>query len=303
MIPSEISDDTVRECLSGAIDMHVHSAPDIIDRSGNDLDFALQAKESGMHGFVLKSHYVPTADRATLTNHFVSGIKVYGGLSLNNSIGGINSLAVEVAGRSGAKVIWLPTVDSENEAVKRNLPETQHPPPWARMQRELVAEGFNMEPVKLFKNNGEFTDDVLNVLQIIKKYKMTMATGHISPKESIKIIKLAHEVGIERIVVTHPEFPSTNFTIQEQVDLNKFGVFFERCYSMPATSKTTWDYLIKEVMATGFENNIIATDLGQKGSILPVAGMKASAQMFLKNGISKENVRVMMVDNPKFLVG
>ena len=72
---------------------------------------------------------------------------------------------------------------------------------------------------------------------------------------------------------------------------------------MPATSKTTWDYMIKEVLATGFENNIIATDLGQKGAISPVAGMKASAQMFLKSGISKENVRVMMVDNPKFLIG
>lgn len=303
MTTSEIADESVLECLSGAIDMHVHSAPDIIERSGNDIDFALQAKGSGMRGFVLKSHYVPTTDRATLTNHFVSGIKVFGGLSLNNSVGGMNPLAVEVAGRSGAKVIWLPTVDSENEAGKRNLPEMLHPPPWARMQKELVAEGFKMDPVKLFKNNGDFTDEVLNVIHIIKKYKMTLATGHISPKESTKIIKLAREEGIERIVVTHPEFPSTNFTIQEQVDLKKLGVFFERCYSMPATSKTTWDYMIKEVLATGFENNIIATDLGQKGAISPVAGMKASAQMFLKSGISKENVRVMMVDNPKFLIG
>ncbi|MEM0134862.1 MAG: DUF6282 family protein [Thermoplasmatales archaeon] len=298
-----ISNDSVLRCLEGATDLHVHSFPDIIDRSGSDLDFARQAKENKMNGFVIKSHYVPTTDRAILTNSCIAGVNVYGSIALNNTVGGINPIAVEVAGRLGGKVVWFPTVDSENEAGKKKLPDMQHPPPWAKMQRQLEKEGFTMNPVTLFKRNGDFTDEVHSVLQVIKKYKMTLATGHISPNETKKLVKFAYEEGLEKIVITHPEFPSTSFSIQEQVDLCKYGVYFERCYSMPATSKTTWEYMFKEVLATKVEHNIISTDLGQKSSIFPVEGMKECARAFLKNGFAEIEVRVMMVDNPKFLVG
>lgn len=299
----KITEDAVLRCLEGAIDMHVHSYPDLIDRSGNDIEFALSAKKFKMGGFVIKSHYAPTTDRAILVNSIVTGTKVYGALSLNNAVGGINPLAVEVSGRLGARVIWFPTVDSRNEADKRNLPEIAHPPPWAKLQKELVNEGFPMPPVDLFNGNGDFTREVIDVIKLIKKYRMTLATGHISPRESIKLIKVAHEEGVDKIVVTHPEFPSTNFSIQEQQDLCKFDVYFERCYSMPATSKTTWDFIEREIRATGIEHNIISTDLGQKKSILPIDGMKESARILMEKNFREDMVRTMMVDNTQYLVG
>ena len=68
-----------------------------------------------MAGFVLKSHYGCTAERASVVRTAVPGVDVLGAVSLNRAVGGMNPLAVEIAAREGARTVWLPTVDSVNE--------------------------------------------------------------------------------------------------------------------------------------------------------------------------------------------
>ena len=48
----------------------------------------------------------------------VPGIHALGAISLNAGVGGLNAQAVEIAARGGARIVWLPTVDSENEAER-----------------------------------------------------------------------------------------------------------------------------------------------------------------------------------------
>ncbi|MCH8940223.1 MAG: cytosolic protein, partial [Chloroflexi bacterium] len=102
----------VKEMIRGAYDMHIHSAPDVLPRKFNDIVLAEHAVEAGMAGVVLKSHYICTADRANLINQMFPKLKAFGGLALNNSMGGMNPQAVDVAGRLGNKVVWFPTVDA-----------------------------------------------------------------------------------------------------------------------------------------------------------------------------------------------
>ena len=54
------------ERLKGIIDMHIHSAPDIRERKLNDLELMEAAVEREVRAIVIKSHFVPTADRAYL---------------------------------------------------------------------------------------------------------------------------------------------------------------------------------------------------------------------------------------------
>src|SRR4051812_40727043 len=79
----------------GAIDFHVHSEPDVFGRSMDDIDVAVLASRKGMRGLVLKNHVTMTADRAVLVMKIVPGIEVFGGIVLNNAVGGINPAAVE----------------------------------------------------------------------------------------------------------------------------------------------------------------------------------------------------------------
>ncbi|MEN3616265.1 DUF6282 family protein, partial [Plantactinospora sp. ZYX-F-223] len=90
-------------------------APDVMERRIDDLDLAGRFAEVGLAGFVLKSHYVPTAERAAVVRKVRPDVDVLGALTLNGSVGGMNPAAVEIAGRQGARIVWMPTVDSGNQ--------------------------------------------------------------------------------------------------------------------------------------------------------------------------------------------
>lgn len=113
-----------REVVAGAYDTHVHIGPDVMRRRVTDIELARRFDEVGLAGFVLKSHYVPTAERAEVVRAAVPGASALGAITLNASVGGMNPVAVEIAARGGAQVVWFPTVDSANQRACR----AQDPP-------------------------------------------------------------------------------------------------------------------------------------------------------------------------------
>src|SRR5581483_8595207 len=146
---SAVVGDQAWECLKGAYDLQVHVAPDVIERRIDDVDLAKEFLSHGLKGFVLKSHYFPTAERAKVVCRAVSGIEAHGAITLNHSVGGLNSVAVELAGRSGCKIVWMPTVDAANETAGRVDGPTTKLPFWAKIQRELAGMGIAPPPISV----------------------------------------------------------------------------------------------------------------------------------------------------------
>src|SRR6266571_2427179 len=146
--------DAAWEALQGAYDLQVHVFPDVVPRRIDDLDLAHEFLSHGLKGFVLKSHYVPTAERAKVVTKAVPGISAYGAITLNHSIGGLNPVAVEIAGRSGNKIVWFPTVDAANETAGRLDGPTAKLPFWAKIQRELAATGIAPPPLTVLDAQG-----------------------------------------------------------------------------------------------------------------------------------------------------
>src|SRR5579863_4803997 len=135
------------ESLQGAYDLQVHVAPDVIARRIDDLDLAQEFLSHGLRGLVLKSHYIPTAERAQVVTKAVPGIRAFGALTLNHSVGGLNPVAVEIAGRSGAKIVWMPTVDAANETAGIPGSGNKKLPFWAKIQREMAEAGITRPPM------------------------------------------------------------------------------------------------------------------------------------------------------------
>ena len=104
-----------RELVRGGVDYHVHIAPDFVSRRITDVQLARRCLQTGQAGFGLKSHYSSTAERAQVVAEAVPGVTVLGAITLNRSVGGLNPLAVEIAAREGARIVWFPTVSSVNE--------------------------------------------------------------------------------------------------------------------------------------------------------------------------------------------
>src|SRR4249920_2967496 len=128
--------DAAWKCLQGAYDLQIHVGPDVIGRRIDDIDCAKEFLQHGMKGFVLKSHYVPTGERAQVVTKAVPGIRAMGAITLNHSVGGLNPVAVELAGRSGTKIVWMPTVDAANETAGRPDGTKAKLPFWAKIQLE-----------------------------------------------------------------------------------------------------------------------------------------------------------------------
>jgi hypothetical protein len=296
--------ETIRGLLEGTFDTHVHSGPDLLPRKFNDIQLAELATQRKFGGIVLKSHHAVTADRATLIKEMFPGTKFYGAIALNNPVGGLNPTAIDIAARLGARVCWLPTCDSANEQanVAGQLDESKLPY-WMSIARELRAAGIAGAYLTVTDGHGKVQPEMQQCLEVMAKYDMVMATGHINPSELAPVIKAAKTAGVQRIIITHPEFPTTHLTVDDQKDLQQYGVYFERVFTTPHTNKCTWEETLNNIKEVGPSSTIVATDLGQTTNPGLQEGFEIFIDKLLDAGFSEAQVKTMTQHNAAALLG
>ncbi len=293
-----------RELVRGAFDLHVHIAPDVVARRIDDVTLARRFEELGLAGFVLKSHYVPTAERAAVAQSVVDGVSVMGAIALNRAVGGLNALAVEVAAREGARVVWLPTVDAVNETAGRSEPKPgDKVPVWAALHYDLRARGIAIEPVAVVDADGRLLPEARDVLATVAANGLVLATGHLSRDEIFAVVDAALDEGVTEIVITHPEFPSQSLSVEDQKTLARKGALLERTFTTPHTGKVTWERWLANTRAVGPEHAVLATDLGQVDNPPVEDGLALLADRLLGAGFSDGEVRTMAVTNTRRLAG
>ena len=298
--PSKTAIDLVR----GAYDVHIHIAPDVMERRITDLELAPRFQERGLAGFVLKSHYVPTAERASLVRASFPAVDALGAITLNSSVGGVNPVAVEIAARGGAQVVWMPTVDSSNQkSCLEASPKGATPPMWAQLQRDLVDDGIEPPTIDALTQDGGPARETSQVLQVIAKHDLTLATGHLHGSESLEIVKTASALGVKRIMVTHPEFTSQKIGQELQKELADHGALLERCLTTPLTGKVSWDVWLENIRSVGPRYSVISSDLGQPFNPPVEDGLAIAADILLDNGFKEHEVRLMAVHNSRWLAG
>ncbi len=300
---NEQPSDRARALLKGAFDTHLHIAPDVVERKIDDISLAHRFEELGMAGFVLKSHYGSTAERAAVVRAAVPGIRALGAISLNRAVGGVNPLAVEIAARQGARTVWLPTVDAVNESHERDAPPGAKVPVWVKLQLELREQGIEIEPVPVVDGGGAVLSETREVLAMIARHGMGLATGHLGRDEIFTVVDAALEEGVRDIVVTHPEFPSQNLSLDDQRALADRGALLERCFTTPHTGKVQWQRWIENIRAIGAEHSVLSTDLGQIFNPPVEDGMAMMVDRLLEAGFNEEEIHTMAVVNSRRVAG
>jgi hypothetical protein len=299
--PIQVSD-RAWKTLEGAYDLQIHVGPDVIARRIDDIDCAKEFLAHGMKGFVLKSHYIQTGERAQVVTKAVPGIRAFGAVTLNHSVGGLNPVAVELAGRTGCKIVWMPTVDAQNETAGRLDGGSQKLPFWAKIQRELAAEGISPPPLSAIDESGRLVEPARRCLERIAKHNMILATGHLGRPEIFALVRAAKEIGVKKVVVTHAEFPSQSLTGDEQNELADLGALIEHCFTTTYTAKATWELAFANIRKAGVSRAVISTDLGQTINPPVAEGFAMFAQRLLDAGFTAAEVRTMAVTNPTRLV-
>ena len=270
--------------MHGAVDCHIHTAPDVVPRKLDDLEMVRRAKQAGLQAVVIKSHLGDTAARAAIAAASFSEVRVFGGVALNRSVGGLNPRAVEVSLQLGGKMVWMPTVDAAHHRFRTGR-----------------DGGINVLDPK-----GRLKPEAREILQLARDSGAALCTGHLSPREIHCLISAAKEESVASVVVSHPEFWITYLSLAEQSVLLEQGVFFERCYyasTLPQEERTDLGRSISWVKSLGAGSTILASDLGQAHNISPLQGLETMLQNFLQAGFSEADVRCMVRDNPRRILG
>jgi hypothetical protein len=273
--------------LTGAIDLHAHFGPDSYERQWDAFEIVKLAKERGMRAIVLKNHWTESAGLAWLIRKYgTQGIEVYGSVTLDSPVGGVNPMAVrymaDVEGTWG-RIVWMPTHDSEHEVNYYKETRTK----------------------AVVSRNGKLIPEVLEVLDLIKERNLTLATGHVTPEEVLMIMAEARKRGITKIIVTHPILGEqfTYMSLPQMQEAVKLGGAIEITANAFFRGEATKTRAIEVIKALGTQNVFVASDSGLVGTPNHPDAMAMAAKALRAAGFSEQDLKRMFKDTPARLVG
>ena len=278
-------DDAAR-ALAGAIDIHVHSAPDDRPRSIDAIDVAKLARSKGMRAIVLKNHYDPTAGLAYIVRKEVPGLEVFGGIDLNLTVGGMNAVAVEhmtkISGGWG-RFVWMSTFDAENQVR------------YSKENRPFVS----------VSRNGELLPEVKEIVLLIAKHGLVLATGHVASKEALMLLREGRRQGAQHMVVTHAMNVPVLMDVPQMQEATRQGAFIEFVGGSLAAADATAriDRFAEAIRKVGPDFCILSSDLGQQGNALPPDGFAAFIAALRAKGFTQQELDRMSKQNPARLLG
>lgn len=278
----------------GSIDVHVHAAPDpTAARRFDALDMALAAHAAGMRGVIFKSHEHPTIAAAHVLNRVVAALPppsplavapagpftVFGAISLDDEVGGLNPRALEASARMGAAIVWMPTFSADY---------------WSTTHSGRPG-------IKVLDEHGGLIPVVHQIIDLVLEHDMILATGHLWAEEQLALVKAARARDV-KTVVTHADMW---IPIEMQAEMARLGAFIEHAYigCLPTAGYYTVERVAEAVRAAGVSRSILSTDLGQAHNPAPAEGLRAFIAAMMRSGFSDDEVARMVKGGPAELLG
>jgi hypothetical protein len=180
-------------------------------------------------------------------------------------------------------VVWMPTFDSENDVKfnKRNQP--------------FVA----------VSKNGQLLPEVIEMLKLIAKLDVALATGHSSAEEDLMLLREGKKQGIRKMVVTHPTQALVSMKIPQMQEAATLGAYVELCAGqvLPAGSALGIPDFVKVIREVGAEHVLLSSDLGQPANPVHTEGWKQFLTRLKQGGITDKEIDLMARTNPAKLLG
>ncbi len=290
----------IDQLLQGAIDPHVHSGPSIAPRALDHVELAKTASAAGFAAVVTKDHdYSGVMTAALIARNFPElKTRVYSGIALNNVIGGFNPYAVEHTAAMGGKIVWMPTLAAENHLRWQAAAKWVHP---ASTDKIRPAVG-----IPVLDANKQVRDDVKEVLDVIAKTDMVLASGHLHVSETWLVFEEAKRRGVNRMVLTHPE-DIVDASMNDVKGIAAMGAFVEHSLCMfiegSKFKSCESEDLKKHIDAAGVDQTILCSDLGQTGTFSPLEGFRRGIKLCIDLGYDDAQIKKMVSLNTARALG
>jgi len=329
LLPAGRTLELSQELLVGAIDIHVHAGPHIFSspRRVDPIQAAIEARDAGMRAIVYMDVFEMSNGISWLVNRHVPDITTYGGLIINTVYGGMNPRAVKTALNygDGARFVSFGAHSTYFQAEREG-----HVVDGKFVSLSQLFPKFKTEELDRCTRiplDGEPGLELDEILSLIGEHKhVYMNSGHVSVEEALRLIELAPRYGIEKILVASTV---TKITSNEQMKqmiaggayiehtlaafthttpIPKTHYYVEKEYisideGMPGGTKVGVHTVAKQIREFGAEHFILASDFGVYTLPTPVEGLREFIACMLDLGISPDEVRTMVSDNPAKLLG
>ncbi|SHK51611.1 hypothetical protein SAMN05443637_107135 [Pseudonocardia thermophila] len=289
-----VPDPEVDALLVGGVDLHTHPGPSPFPRRMSIMDAATDAATVGFRALVCKSHHHSMqSDILALESVGLRdiGVQVVGGVALNRTVGGLNPYGVELALRMGGRVVWFPTIAS-----------TAHIEFHAHHHSGFPVSGIPLrdnEPISILDEAGGLLPEVHDILSVIAAESAILNCGHLPAAEIDVLIPAALAAGVDRIVVSHPDFV-VGADPDRVAQWCRQGVTVELCLAMYVGSRSTGDPVERTAPyreAAGVGHTIFSSDLGQKGNPLPITAYRRMVRKLLDAKTPEDDIRAMVGRN------
>jgi hypothetical protein len=316
--------DALKEELreAGVVDTHYHVGPELIVRRYDVKTLADAAAPFGAT-LVLKNHTYPTTPLASLARARF-GARFLGGVVLNQYVGGLNPQAVEGA-RSGNRadvanesadatpfVVWMPTVHAQSHLRVHGF---SFDPRWAgccthgseNEQSPAAQPVIADEPVIVFDEAGRPAPKLIATLEAMVRNRCILATGHLHADEVMKLVPLALDMGIHRVILTHPHYSSIKLSDEAQKALSRRPeVFIEHCFAVHTQDGVPLQAYAEAIRVTGPEQVLLSTDFGQLSSDpFPDGTIRYAAELgeLVRGTVSRATFIAMFSSNGRRALG
>lgn len=293
-----------RTILQQAIDLHIHIGPEIIPRKFT-LPTLVDYEKGKLKGVGVKNHFFPTVAMEKSLAQDGSPF-VVNSVVLNHYVGGFNPDIIRASAELSEKpiIVWFPTLHTEKflQSQTFEIPEEWIDP---NIRKRLsLRPTQHIKPLTIFDGDNSITKEVRDVLCAIKESGAILATGHLSWQESYELVRFSVEnIGIEKIIITHPVYQKIDMPITAQKELAKAGALIEHCYSMYSIDNIPIDVIAQQIKDVGAEHCIVSSDVGQTFSKSPSEALTDFMFLLEQEGVTEQEIKTMLIKNPGRLVG
>jgi hypothetical protein len=328
ILPEGRSLELSEKLLEGAIDIHVHAGPHIFSspRRVDPVEAAMMARDAAMRAIVFMDVFEMSNGTSWLVNRVIPDFQTFGGLILNTVYGGMNPRAVKTAISygDGAKYISFGAHSTYYQASREGRIVNGAFVPLSELYPKFKEE--ELERCIKIPLEGSVDPKLDEILQLIAANpQLYMITGHVSVAEATRLLELAKDYGIKKVVVSSAVTKIASLPQLKRMAEDSYLEYTLAAYTHTTSIPKTHYYIEREyasidegmseapgkgvrevaeqVQAIGADRCILATDFGVYTLPEPVEGLREFIACMLDMGVSQEEIRRMVKTNPEKLLG
>lgn len=289
------------ELLADTVDMHCHVdlefSTSLFRKRGPEDGWLPKAERLGMRAVVLKSHLWPTVSIVPYVERLYTGpVRVISSITLNGASGGVDMWSVEAAYHQGARTVFLPTWssvnDRENGGFHRRLADAFEWFDPDRLCRQRIVDA-----------DGKPLDEIRDLVRFCHEHDMVLATGHVSPQESLAVAEEAAAVGFERLVLSHPFSNSVRAPLDAVQRVAELGGYAEICWTNIAPGRLDPADVVGRIRTIGVDHVVVATDYFTAASPEPPDLLRLTLGTLHDAGLEPAEIHRVAAENPAKLLG